>query len=92
MTKSLTKEWMPTHPCMFHETTSCDCGPEMRSSRWALLDEHFVEVGVVVQFHEGASYYGVTAHGRTGAMNDLYKCQAIVELDVATKGERFKRK
>jgi hypothetical protein len=72
--------WVHLRPCRVHDEAQCDCEPVMHIDVWRLTDDAGRVLGSVQRFYDDAPYYGTWAGGRTGAMGDLIRCQARVEL------------
>lgn len=83
--------WSYGRHCRDHADLPCDCEYHMKYDVWELTDDTRGVIGIVERFHEGASYYGNTAYGRTGAMDDRLKCQAKVEEMLVTGKDRLGR-
>lgn len=83
--------WTHQRGCGEHFNQPCDCDDVFKHDLWLLTNDAGQDIGCVQRFHDGLSFYGSTANGRTGAMDDLRKCQAAVELMIERGAPRHPR-
>jgi hypothetical protein len=80
------RAWIgPTRVCGFHQDKPCDCEAFSKHDLWELYDTNRKRVGFVQRLSENGQFYGNADAGRTGAVDDLYRCQVMVEQMVTKK-------